>query len=95
MFALGLLSLHFGLIRSHATWQILLGVYLLLLGINYVPMLTCAIDIARPGTAAAELGDELLDKNAAMRKYRRQSLWLLVPLVAPVAWLVQRSDAAG
>ena len=92
MLALGILSLRVGLIRTHAAWQIMLGVYLLLLVINYIPMLWCAIDIARHGTAAAELGDELSDKGAAMRKYRRQSLWLLVPLAVPVVWIVQRKD---
>jgi hypothetical protein len=98
MFVLGILSLRVGLLRTHATWQILLGAYLLLLGINYIPMLWCVIDIARRGTAAAELKEELHDRDAAMRKYRRQSLWLLVPLAVPVAWLMQRgrtTDGAG
>ena len=57
MLALGILSLRVGLLRTHAIWQIVLGVYLLLLAVNYIPMLWCAIDIARRGTAAAELGD--------------------------------------
>jgi|SRR5580700_573635 hypothetical protein len=94
MLALGILSLRFGLLRTHAAWQIVLGVYLLLLAINYIPMLWHAIDLARRGSAADELGDELSDKGAAMRKYRRQSLWLLVPLAVPVAWIVQRSSAS-
>src|ERR1035438_6175939 len=67
MLALGILSLRVGLLRTHAIWQIVLGVYLLLLAVNYIPMLWCAIDIARRGTAAAELGDELSDKVALMR----------------------------
>ena len=90
MLALGILSLRVGLFRTHALWQVVLGIYLLLLAVNYIPMLWCAIDIARHGTAAAELGDELDDKGAAMRKYRRQSLWLLVPLSVSVAWILQR-----
>jgi hypothetical protein len=90
MLTLGILSLRVGAFRTHATWQIVLGVYLLLLAINYIPMLWCAIDIARHATAAAELGDELQDEPAAMRKYRRQSLWLLVPLAVLVAWITQR-----
>jgi len=52
-------------------------------------MLWCAIDIVRSGSAAAELGDELQNKITAMRKYRRQSLWLLVPLAVPVASVIQ------
>lgn len=90
MLALGTLSLRVGIFRTHATWQIVLGVYLLLLAINYIPMLWCAIDITRHGTAAAELDDELQDKPAAMRKYRRQSLWLLLPLAVPITWLRRR-----
>jgi hypothetical protein len=98
MLGLGIVSLRAGLSHIHAIWQIVLGAYLLLLGINYVPMLWCAVAIARRGSSAVELGDELLDKSAAMRKYRRQSMWLLVPLAAPVAWLIQRgttTDDAG
>jgi hypothetical protein len=95
MLALGILSLRVGLFHTHAAWQIVLGVYLLLLAINYIPMLWCAIDIARHRTAAAELGDELSDKVAAMRKYRRQSLWLLVPLAVPLAWIMRRKRATA
>lgn len=90
MLVLGILSLRLGLFRTHATWQIALGAYLLLLSINYVPMLWCVVDIVRSGTAASELKDELHDKSGAMRKYRRQSVWLLVPLAVPVVWLMQR-----
>jgi hypothetical protein len=91
MLTLGIFSLRVGMFRTHTTWQSALGVYLLLLAVNYIPMLWCAIDITRRGSAAAELGDELHDKGAAMQKYRLQSLWLLVPLVVLVAWVVQRS----
>jgi hypothetical protein len=90
MLVLGTLSLRAGL-RTHALWQIALGAYLVLLAVNYIPMLWCAIDIARRGSAADELGDELHDQGAAMRTYRKQSFWLLVPLVVPVAWFMQRS----
>jgi hypothetical protein len=91
----GVLSLRVGLFRTHAAWQIVLGVYLLLLAINYIPMLWCAIDIARHRSAATELGGELEDKTAAARKYRRQSLWLLVPLAVPVAWIMRRKRATA
>ena len=90
MLALGILSLRVGLLRTHALWQIVLGVYLLLLAVNYIPILWCAIDLTRHGNTAAELGDELRDKGAAMRKYRRQSLWLLVPLAVPIALMTRR-----
>ena len=91
MLVLGILNLRAGLLRTHALWQIALGAYFILLAVNYIAMLWCAVDIARNGNPADELGDELRDKGAAMRKYRKQSLWLLVPLAVPITWLMRRS----
>jgi hypothetical protein len=67
--------------------QLALGLYLISLGINYVPMLIYAIAITRGETARAEVGDEINDKSRAMAKYRRQSMFLLVPLLVPVVAL--------
>jgi hypothetical protein len=69
-----------------------LGLYLISLGINYVPMLIYAITINRAKSARAELGDELDEKRVAMAKYRRQSLWLLVPLIVPIVALAPRKE---
>ena len=80
----------FVLVRRHGTLtQFALGVYLVSLGLNYIPMLIYAISINNATSARAELGSELEDKHAAMAKYRRQSLWLLVPLVVPLVALTQ------
>jgi hypothetical protein len=81
--ALGILTLTRG--RSH--WQLALGLYLILIGINYVPMLMYGVAIARRGNARAEPGDELFDKRRAMAKYRRQSLFLLLPLAVLITAL--------
>ena len=78
--ALGLLVLY----RGHSFWQLVLGIYLISLGINYIPMLAYTLSIADKGSAQAELGAELSDKTGAMAKYRRQSLLLLVPLLTPI-----------
>ncbi len=78
--ALGL----FVLARGHSLWQNALGVYLICLGINYAPMLAYAVAIRNKENSQSELGDELTDKRAAMAKYRRLSLLLLVPLLVPV-----------
>lgn len=91
--ALGVLSLRAGLMRTHALWQILLGIYLLLLALTYAVLLGYAIAMTRRGNAREEIADELDDKAAAFRKYRRQSLWLLVPLAVPLAAFTQRDDA--
>lgn len=87
---LGVFSLRAGLMRTHATWQVLLGIYLLFLTLTYAVLLGYAIAMTRRGDAREEIADELDDKPAAFRKYRRQSLWLLVPLVVPVAAMMQR-----
>jgi hypothetical protein len=80
----------FVLVRGlHSPAQIVLGLYLISLGINYVPMLNYAIRISRAKSARAELGNELDDERVAMAKYRRQSLWLLVPIIVPLIALAQ------
>jgi membrane protein implicated in regulation of membrane protease activity len=79
----------FTLWRGAHSWQLVLGIYLIALGINYVPMLVYAVAITRARSAQAEIGDELDDKRRAMSKYRRQSIFLLVPLLAPMIALRQ------
>jgi len=75
----------FVLVREHGSVaQIVLGLYLISLGVNYIPMLLYAIAITRARSAPAELGGELDDMRVTMAKYRRHSLWLLVPLVVPL-----------
>ena len=84
--ALGILVL----VRGHGTpAQIVLGLYLISLGVNYIPMLVYAIAINNAKSARKELGNELDNKNAAMKKYRHQSLWLLIPLIVPIVALTQ------
>lgn len=88
----------FILVRAHSLRQLALGVYFILLGINYVPMLVYAILITRGQGARADLGEELDDARRAMAKYRRQSLFLLIPLLVPILALVQerrKAQAAG
>ncbi|MGA8598662.1 MAG: hypothetical protein WB676_28435 [Bryobacteraceae bacterium] len=59
------------------------------LGVNYIPMLIYAIAINKAKSATAELGSELDNKSTAIARYRRQSLWLLVPLITPFMALRQ------
>src|SRR5271166_1119765 len=74
----------FVLFRAHSFWQLLLGIYLICLGINYVPMLVYAIVVGNKVNAREELANELDDPRKTMSKYRSQSLVLLVPLVVPI-----------
>jgi hypothetical protein len=83
----------FVLYRSHSFWHVVLGLYLITLGINYIPMLAYTLSLANKESAQAELGDELTDKPAAMSKYRRQSLLLLIPLAAPILATVHHQES--
>ena len=76
-------------LRAHSASQIALAIYFILLGINYVPLFFYAVAITRARSARSELGDELDDQRRAMAKYRRQSLLLLIPLLAPILALMQ------
>jgi hypothetical protein len=87
---IGLLSLRVGLFRTHALWQVLLGLYLLFLALTYAVLLRFAIAMARRGDAREEIAGELHDLPATFRKYRKQSLWILVPLAVPLAAMRQR-----
>ena len=71
----------FVLLRRQSAWQLALGLYLICLGINYVPMLAYTVSIGNKQNAQAELADELTNKRRAMSKYRRLSALLLVPLL--------------
>jgi len=86
----------FVLFRGHSFWQLALGLYFIALGINYVPLLACAVAITRGQSAHAEIDDELNDERRAMAKYRRQSILLLVPLLVPIlalAWERRKAQA--
>jgi hypothetical protein len=74
----------FTLSRSATVWGILLGAYLVSIGINYIPMLVFTLWIGNKERAKAELGDELARTPQAMARYRRTSLLLLVPLMVAV-----------
>jgi uncharacterized protein len=74
----------FTLLRSRSVGGIALGSYLLCIGINYVPLLLYAIRLVRLDSARYEIAEEIADKRGMFRKYRRQSLLLLVPLAVPI-----------
>ena len=83
---LGLLSLRSGLAGlARLDWQTILGVWLVGIGVNYIPMLTYATVIARAGTAKAEGQPEF----ARARRYGIQQVILLVPCLVAIIALVQ------
>jgi hypothetical protein len=76
---------------------ILFGVYLCLIGVNYMPLLWHAITLVTQGAAQDEIRGEDEDKRKMFRKYRRQSLLLLVPLIVPAMalWQIAKKRAAN
>ena len=87
--ALGWFTLRAGIRREQGAWLIAWGLYMLGLGINYVPLFLHAISIARRGRAREEIADEVGDRRGAARKYRRQSLVILIPMVVLVLATMQ------
>jgi len=80
----------FILARGHSGWQILLGVYFLCLGMNYVPMLWWTLAIGSRENARTEVEQEMSDRPATMARFRRVSLTLLVPLLPLGMMVAQR-----
>ena len=92
--ALGLLTL----LRTHSVRGTAFGCYLVCIAINYVPLLLYAISIVRLDSAHYEVDEEVADKRRMFRKYRHQSLLLLVPLAVPmlaVACELHRNRSMG
>lgn len=78
-FAVGIYSL----VREHSRQQVIIGAYLVLLGINYVPLLMYAVAIYRKRSAQDEVVDELAQRTKIGAKYFPQTLLLLIPLAVP------------
>ena len=86
-FSIGVFS-SLGLACSHpysnsSIGGIIIGTYLLCIGINYVPLLRHVIRLMRHGTARQEIADELRDKRRMFWKYQRPSLLQLGSLALP------------
>jgi hypothetical protein len=57
--------------------------------VNDAPLLIQAIDLVHRSAVEAAISHEALDRRGLYAKYRKQSLWLLVPFVVGVAALAQ------
>jgi hypothetical protein len=79
--ALGFISVFLGLARSALATGI--GVYLMLLGLDYVPLLAYAVLIYRRGSAKREIEKELRNETHYRTKYGMQQVLVMVPLVIP------------
>jgi hypothetical protein len=73
--------------RADSFQQLIFGFYFSSLGINYMLMLFYAFEINNHESARAEIGEELNKKQGAIAEYRRQTIYLLLPLVVPIVAL--------
>lgn len=62
--------------------SLLLAVWMVIVGLNYVPLALHAVDLSRPGRLAAAL--EGVDVQRALRHYTVAQLWVFVPLSSVV-----------
>ena len=69
--------------------RIYLGLYLLLTGINYVPLLIFAAVIVRKGSAESGVEQDLAHNTHYVRKYSLQQLTIFVQLAVLLVALAQ------
>jgi len=81
--------LAFGLWLMSGSLGYLLGVYLLLTGLNYVPLLIYAVLVVRGNSARRETEYGLAHDRHYVRRYSTQQLLLFVPLAVLVLAIVQ------
>ena len=81
-----LVGLAMSLAASSAS-SALLGVYLIGVGLNYVPLGLHAISLARSGRLDAELAG--VDVGAELRRYTTRQLFIAVPLLVFILGAVQ------
>ena len=70
----------------------ILGLYLVLTGLNYVPLLLYAIVTARKGSAKTEVEGLANDKHY-IRKYGSQQLMISVPLTISIIAIIQETQS--
>ncbi len=78
-----------GLLLMLSSASYILGVYLLMTGVNYVPLLVFAVMIVRAGTARQEVEYGLSHDSHYVRRYSTQQLLIFVPLAILVLTAVQ------
>ena len=87
---LGLLSLRSGL-RDASAWETDLGIWLITIAANYVPLFIYAVLIAKAGTAKEEGQPEIVHA----KRYGVQQIIILVPFLVVIAALLQELRQGG
>jgi hypothetical protein len=68
-----------------------LGLYIFLVGINYLILLLYAIDIVRKGSSQTEVSDELAHSKAYLRQFCSQQFFILIPLAILILAVFQEA----
>ncbi|MGS2614478.1 hypothetical protein ACVCAH_08115 [Micromonospora sp. LZ34] len=76
------------LVGAGGPLDVVLGGYLAVLGLNYLPLALHAVALRRPGALARELAG--VDIHGELRRYTLRQLWVLVPLL-PVALALRQA----
>jgi hypothetical protein len=79
----------FGYWLTTTTATFIPGLYILSVGINYVPLLLYAAVITRKGSAKNEVNNELVHNKQYTRKYGSQQLIILTPFAVLLIALAQ------
>ena len=85
-FILGFLSLRSGLRDPNiSNWQTILGIWLVTIAANYIPLFIYAVLIAKAGTVKEEGQPEI----AKAKRYGIQQIIILVPFLVVIVAIVQ------
>ncbi len=85
-FILGLLSIRAGLFGlNQSGWEAVLGIWLISIAANYVPLFIYSVLIARGGTVKEEGQSEI----AHARRYGSQQVIILVPFMVVALAIIQ------
>jgi hypothetical protein len=89
LFILGIVFLLFAHHRTPVTTAV--GIYLLFLGLNYIPLLGYSLSISMKKSAQQEVAFELAHQDVYRKKYGVQQMLILVPLAIIALVIVQES----
>jgi hypothetical protein len=76
--------------RANSFQLFTFGFYFVSLCINYAVMLHYALELNTRESVHSEISVELNKERGAMAEYRRQSIYLLLPIVVPIVALGRR-----
>ena len=79
----------FGYWLTTIDFSFAVGIYLILVGVNYATLLFYAISIVKNNSIQRDIGDELLNQKQYVRKYGSQQFFILIPLAILIISVAQ------